>query len=87
MLRQLAARAARHSLQHLRDYVPRKRHGIMVAYLLHNHARFIDELVEMFTRLVGRWFNKANRQAGDHFPEQQPVSTRSCTTLFSWEPR
>ena len=62
LLRQLASRGARHTLQHLREYPARKRFGILVAYWLHSEQQLTDELVQLFTRLVGRWFNRADRR-------------------------
>ena len=74
-LRQLAARGARHTLQHLREYADPKRRAILVSYLLHNGGQFIDELVEMYMRVVGRWFNKADKRHSEtrlsHFPESR----------------
>ena len=67
LLRQLAGRGARHTLQHLREYKPRKRFGILAAFLLYNAPNFTDELIEMFTRLVGRWFNKADKRRWETF--------------------
>lgn len=62
LLRQLASRRPRHTLQHLREYPRRKRFGILVAYWPHFEQQLSDELVELFTRLVGRWFNLADKR-------------------------
>jgi len=43
VLRQLAGRGARHTLQHLREYNPRKRFGIVAAFLLHSVPNLIDD--------------------------------------------
>jgi len=67
LLRKLADRGARHTLQHLREYDPQKRFGILVAFLLHNAPNLTDELIEMFIRLVGRWFNKADKRRWELF--------------------
>ena len=66
-MRQLAGRGARHTLQHLREYNPRKRFGIVAAFLLHSVPNLIDELIDMYTRLVGRWFNKADKRRWETF--------------------
>jgi TnpA family transposase len=66
-LRQLAGRGARHSLQHLRDYTPRKRFGILTAFLLDRLPQLTDELIDLYIRLVGRWFNKADKRRWEVF--------------------
>jgi TnpA family transposase len=67
LLRQLAGRGARHSLQHLREYKPAKRFGILAAFLLYQAPNLTDELIEMFTRLVGRWFHRADQRRREAF--------------------
>jgi TnpA family transposase len=67
LLRQLADRGGRHTLQHLRDYDARKRFGVLAAFLLHSAPNLTDELTDMFIRLVGRWFNKADKRRWDVF--------------------
>jgi Domain of unknown function (DUF4158) len=67
LLRQLAGRGARHTLQHLREYKPRKRFGILAAFLLQSAPNLTDELIEMFMRLVGRWFNRADQRRWETF--------------------
>ncbi|HEX4170702.1 MAG TPA: DUF4158 domain-containing protein [Bryobacteraceae bacterium] len=61
-LRRLSSRAARHTLQHLREYAPMKRHALVVALLLQTGQDFTDETMDMQARLIGRLFNRAERQ-------------------------
>ena len=67
LLGQFAARGARHTLQHLREYDTGKRFGIVTAFLLQSLPDLTDELIHMFIRLVGRWFNKADKKRWDVF--------------------
>ena len=67
LLGQFAARGARHTLQHLREYDAAKRLGIITAFLLQSLPDLTDDLIHMFTRLVGRWFNKADKKRWDVF--------------------
>jgi len=69
LLGQFAARGARHTLQHLREYDTGKRFGIVTAFLLQSLPDLTDELIHMFIRLVGRWFNKADKKRWDVFQQ------------------
>jgi hypothetical protein len=43
-------------------YTPRKRFGILTAFLLDRLPQLTDELIDLYIRLVGRWFNKADKR-------------------------
>ncbi len=44
-----------------------KRHALLVAYLLFSGQQLRDELATMYIRVVGRWFNKADKRHWQHF--------------------
>jgi len=44
-----------------------KRHALLVAYLLFSGQELRDELATMYIRVVGRWFNKADKRHWQHF--------------------
>ena len=50
-------------MQHLREYLRPKRHALLVAYLLFSG----QQLATMYIRVVGRWFNKADKRHWQHF--------------------
>ena len=54
-------------MQHLREYLRPKRHALLVAYLLFSGQQLKDELATMYIRVVGRWFNKADKRHWQHF--------------------
>ena len=54
-------------MQHLREYLRPKRHALLVAYLLFSGQQLRDELATMYIRVVGRWFNKADKRHWQHF--------------------
>ena len=54
LLRQLAGLGARHTLQHLRGYEAEMRLGVVLDFLLNSMPQLTHELMDMYTRLVGR---------------------------------
>lgn len=69
LVRQFANRGARHTLQHLRGYEINKRLGITSSYLLECQPMLLDEITGMFTRLAGRWFNRAEKRRWRSFQD------------------
>ena len=41
--------------------------GVIAAFLLNGLPQITDELMDMYTRLVGRWFNKADKRRWETF--------------------
>ncbi|MBM3795952.1 MAG: Tn3 family transposase [Acidobacteria bacterium] len=69
LVRQFASRGARHTLQHLRDYETDKRLGLAASFLLDFQPTLLDQIVDLFTHLVGYWFNRAEKRHWRSFQE------------------
>lgn len=80
-LAQLSREAARVTVQHVAGYERQRRHATLVAIVLDLSAVLTDQAIELFERLIGGMFRKA--EGGRPAPFRQtpgPSTTRSgCT--------
>ncbi|HJZ13919.1 MAG TPA: Tn3 family transposase [Stellaceae bacterium] len=61
-LAQLAREAGRTTVQHVAGYERQRRHAILVAVALDLSASLTDQAVDLFDRLIGTMFRKANER-------------------------
>ena len=66
-LRQLAREGARLTAQHLRALSPLRRRAILVATILDTTIRLTDDTIELFDRLMGRLFRRAEARDAEAF--------------------
>src|SRR5580692_428850 len=61
-LAQLAREAGRITVQHVAGYERQRRHATLVAVALDLSASLTDQAVDLFDRLIGTMFRKANER-------------------------
>src|ERR1035438_5022503 len=63
----LAREGSQSTAQHLADFEPLRRHATLTALALESMSTLTDEALNMFDRLVGSFFKKAERTHADKF--------------------
>jgi TnpA family transposase len=66
-LRQLAREGAKLTAQHLRALAPTRRRAILVATVLDTMVRLTDDAIELFDRLIGKLFRRAEAREASLF--------------------
>ena len=80
-LAQLAREAGRSTVQHVADYERQRRHATLVAVSVDLAAGLTDQAVDLFDRLVGALFRKAEgRHARGSRPMLEPSTTKSVSS-------
>ena len=86
-LAQLAREAGRTTVQHIASYERQRRHATLVTISLDVSASLTDQAINLFDRLVGAMFRKAEgRQARAFRPMPAPSTTRSVSMPASARP-
>ena len=71
-LAQLAREAGRSTVQHVADYERQRRHATLVAISVDLATSLTDQAIDLFDRLVGALFRKAEGQHARRFPGRCP---------------
>lgn len=66
-LRQLAREGARLTAQHLRSFSDARRRATLIATVLETQIRLTDDAVDLFDRIMGRLFRRAEAQEANAF--------------------
>jgi hypothetical protein len=83
-LAQLAREAGSTTVQHVAGYERQRRHATLVAISLDLSAGLTDQAIDLFDRLVGAMFSKAEgRQAAPSRPMPER-STRKSASTRAW---
>jgi len=68
--------------QHLRDLEPARRYATLVAVILDARVRLIDEIIDLYDRIMGMLFSKAKRNHADRF-QQSGKAINDKVRLYS----